>query len=114
MELRFLLECAEADEGFDALVDGVGAAVGDGRGSIEIVGLGEEGDFGFGAPVGEVVGELRDEGDGVLGVEVSHVGDDQIVVGIRFDGEGFGGHDNSLCGVSGDVVRAAEGVLDES
>ena len=99
-----LLGGAEADEGADAFVDGVGAAVGDGGGAIEVVDLGEEGDFRVGIPGGEVVGELRHQGDGVLGEEVAGIGDDEVVIGFCLDGEGGGGDCELPGGVSGEVV----------
>lgn len=108
-----LLSGPEADEGLDPLVDRVGAAVGERGGSVEVVGLGDEDDLGKRIPCGEFVGELGDEGDGVLSVKVADEGDHEIVVGFSFDSVGGGRNPDSLGGISGGVVAGAERVFHE-
>lgn len=50
-----LLGCHESDEGLNLNAHGRGAAVGDGRGAIEVVAFGEEDQLGFGIPGDQVV-----------------------------------------------------------
>lgn len=108
-----LLPGPEADEGLDPLVDRVGAPIGNRCGAIEMIGFGKEGDFGVRVPGGEFVGEFRDEGDRVLGEEVSDVGDDEIVVGFSLNGERVRGDYDSLGGVSEKVIACSKSVFHE-
>ena len=82
-----LLRCQKSEEGLDLIAHRRGTAIGDGGGSIEIIRFGEEDDFGIGIPGYEIVRELWYQCDRILSVEISLVGDHEIIIDFFVHGE---------------------------